>query len=234
MRDRPRPRTPAVGDDVADKFRLVTLLSTDATGSVFAARHASLGHVVALRFLGPELVGDPVATRLFVQGARAAAALKNEHVARVVDVGVHLARMPYVVIEHPAGASLATLVRARVALPMNEAFEYLEQACAALREAHAAGIVHGGITPASIVVGPRPSGGRTVKVAGFEVAALRAPPSGKTVAADVAAIATVFDLLIRREWLGAKVRYASVDELLLRLRPTPDARPPLPVARRGL
>src|SRR5262245_2240381 len=108
------------GQVIADKYVLEEPLGEGAGGVVFAERHVTLGERVALKFLRPDTVHGHGPARL-VREARSAARLKGEHVARVFDVATLPNGAPYVVMELLEGQDLASLLRARGALPVREA-----------------------------------------------------------------------------------------------------------------
>ena len=87
----------------------------------------------------------------FVREARAAVKIKSEHVARVIDVGTLENGAPYMVMEYLEGGDLAPLARAaRRRSPVEQAVDYVLQACEAIAEAHALGIVHRDLKPANL------------------------------------------------------------------------------------
>ena len=94
--------------------------------------------------------------------ARAAVELKSEHVARVFDVGTLESGAPYMVMEYLDGSDLSGAGRASAACcRSSEAVEFMLQACEALAEAHALGIVHRDVKPANLFVIRRPDGTRS-------------------------------------------------------------------------
>src|SRR5690242_8653353 len=90
--------TPLAGDIIADKYRVLRILGKGGMGVVVAAEHISLRQPVAVKFLLPEALKLPEAVERFHREARAAASIRNEHVARVVDVGVLENGAPYLVM----------------------------------------------------------------------------------------------------------------------------------------
>jgi serine/threonine-protein kinase len=117
---------------------------------VVAARHVELGQLVAIKLMLPTALNGSEARRRFLREARAAVRLKSEHVARVFDVGSMEDGCPYIVMEHLEGRDLGAIVQMRGALPIGEAVDYALQACEALAEAHAAGIIHRDIKPSNL------------------------------------------------------------------------------------
>ena len=62
---------------VAGKYRVEELVGRGAMGSVWAARHTTLGHRVAIKFIHPALAKNRDAVRRFETEAKAAAKLKS-------------------------------------------------------------------------------------------------------------------------------------------------------------
>src|SRR5712691_6201362 len=61
----PDPITDLTDTVVAGKYRVEEFLGRGAMGSVWAARHTSLGHNVAIKFISPELANNRDAVRRF-------------------------------------------------------------------------------------------------------------------------------------------------------------------------
>jgi serine/threonine-protein kinase len=154
------------------KYRVERVLGAGAMGTVYAATHAVLGQRVAIKRMHVERLGRPSARERFLREARAAARLRSEHVARVIDVGVLEDGAPFIVMEHLEGEDLAALLDRRGALPVAEAVEYVLQAAEAVAEAHAAGIVHRDLKPANLFLIRDPAGAPCVKVLDFGISKL--------------------------------------------------------------
>jgi serine/threonine protein kinase len=136
-------------------------------GIVFEARHDALGTTVAVKVLRDEILKDKEAVARFAREARAAAALRSPHAARVLDVGTLETGQPFMVMEYLVGSDLGDLLKAEGALPIRDAVDYLLQACEAIAEAHMLGIVHRDLKPANIFVTRRADGSPLVKVLDF-------------------------------------------------------------------
>jgi serine/threonine-protein kinase len=79
-------RVPQLGD-VVGKYRIERKLGKGGMGVVVAATHLQHGGQVALKFLVPGTEKhDEMAARM-LREAQAAARIKSEHVARVLDFG---------------------------------------------------------------------------------------------------------------------------------------------------
>jgi serine/threonine protein kinase len=124
------------------RYRVESVLGQGGMGVVVAARHLNLGELFAIKLLLPSAIQQPQAVERFLREARAAARLKSEHAAKVVDVGTLETGVPYMVMEHLSGFDLREYLRQRGPLPVDEAVTYVVQVCDALAEAHSLGIVH--------------------------------------------------------------------------------------------
>lgn len=163
-----------IGDVVAGKFRVERVIGEGAMGLVVEAMHLQLDERVALKFLRTEALGNADVVARFAQEARAAAKLKSEHVARVLDVGDHQST-PYMVLELLEGQDLESLVNEQGKVSPKEAAELVIQACEAISEAHARGIIHRDIKPANLFLARRADGWSTLKVLDFGIS--KAGPS---------------------------------------------------------
>jgi serine/threonine-protein kinase len=147
-------------------------------GVVVIARHLMLNQPVAVKFLHPQaaLRSDPV--ERFKREAQAAAALRSEHVARVYDVAELPSGDPYMVMEYLDGSPLSRVIRTRAPLPVEEAVDYILQACDAIGEAHSIGIVHRDLKPGNMFITRRPNGTPLLKVLDFGISKLVSEDSG--------------------------------------------------------
>jgi hypothetical protein len=158
----------APGDVVADKYRVERMLGSGGMGYVVCARHLTLDQLVAIKFLSKGEIGDAEALARFRREGKAAVRLKNDHVAKVYDVGDH-GDEPFIVMEYLDGADLSTVLKERGQVGIGEVCEYILQACEALAEAHAIGIVHRDVKPANLFLTRTASGAPLVKVLDFGV-----------------------------------------------------------------
>jgi eukaryotic-like serine/threonine-protein kinase len=160
------------GDILAGKYRVERVLGQGNMGIVVAATHIALGQLVAIKFLlANRSVGQEQLER-FMREGRAAALLKSAHVTRVLDVGKLDDGMPYTVMEHLEGRDLKAILVEEGPLPIADAVEYVLQACEAIGEAHAAGVVHRDIKPANLFLTTDVSRMPCVKIFDFGISRL--------------------------------------------------------------
>jgi serine/threonine-protein kinase len=175
------------GTVIAGKYQVERTLGVGGMGVVIAALHMHLGQRVAIKFMRAEAARDANAVGRFVREARAAAALANEHVTRVLDVGTLENGAPYMVMEYLAGVDLGEVVAREGPLSVPLAVDTVLQACEALAEAHARGIVHRDLKPANLFATSRPDGSRLVKVLDFGISKaidFARPDSGNSLTAS--------------------------------------------------
>jgi serine/threonine-protein kinase len=157
------------GDILAGKYRVERVLGVGGMGVVVAAHHVHLDERVAIKFLLPEMLDHAEAVGRFSREARAAVKIKSEHVARVLDVGTLETGAPYMVMEYLDGQDLWTWIKQRGPLPIDQAVEFLIQACVAIAEAHGLGIVHRDIKPANLFCVRGADGRLVIKVLDFGI-----------------------------------------------------------------
>jgi hypothetical protein len=139
-------------------------------GIVCFGRHIQLEQPVAIKFLRRALSGKPSVVERFLNEGRALAALRSEHVVRVMDVGQLASGRPYLVMEHLEGVDLDALVDRDGALKVETAVNYVLQICEPLAEAHALGIVHRDVKPENLFLWSGGPGKDIVKVLDFGLA----------------------------------------------------------------
>ncbi|HEY6459441.1 MAG TPA: serine/threonine-protein kinase, partial [Polyangiaceae bacterium] len=126
---------------------------------------------VALKFLRYRAKGgatDDFQSR-FKREAKVSAKLKNEHITRVIDVGVWRDRVPYMVMDHLTGTDLRQLIRSGEPIPVPLAIDYTVQVCEGIAEAHAYGVVHRDLKPSNLFITKRPDGSDLVKILDFGI-----------------------------------------------------------------
>lgn len=154
---------PAVGDVIAERYILESIIGSGGAGVVYAARHVELGHRVAIKVVR---AAGAVASERMLREARNCARLRSDHIVRAHDFGCLAGNLPFLIMEHLQGEDLARVLT-RGPLSVETTVNYARQICAALFEAHAAGMIHRDLKPANIFVTTRPDGEPLVKVLDF-------------------------------------------------------------------
>jgi serine/threonine protein kinase len=138
------------GEVLAGKYRIENEIGRGGGGVVVAATHLQLEQRVALKFLSSSATEQPEAPARFAREARAAASIRSEHVARVLDVDKLESGTPFMVMEYLEGCDLSEYMSQRGQLSVAEAAELTLQACEALAEAHSLRIIHRDLKPANL------------------------------------------------------------------------------------
>jgi serine/threonine protein kinase len=163
--------------------------STRILGGKYRILRLELDHEVAIKLLRAELASDPSAVERFVREARAAARIVSPHVVRILDVARTDDGAPYIVMEYLEGEDLSRRVE-RGPVPVEEAIDYVLQACVAIGEAHRVGVIHRDLKPANLFLAKRRSGPPILKVVDFGISKL-APRRGR-----IEAVLTAKDALM--------------------------------------
>jgi serine/threonine-protein kinase len=134
---------------------------------VLQAMHLHLQQSVAIKLVLPEILQSPELVKRFLREARAMARLRGEHVARVLDVGALETGIPYMILEYLEGTDLACVPHGQ--LTIGGLVDLVLQACEALGEAHALGIVHRDIKPENLFITRRLGGTPLLKLLDFGI-----------------------------------------------------------------
>ncbi|MEV0643629.1 protein kinase [Phytomonospora sp. NPDC050363] len=140
---------------VGARYRLDARIATGGTGEVWRALDTRLDRIVAVKLLHPEMSASEEFRARFESEARTLAGLDAPSVASVSDHGVdesaHGVRC-YLVMELVDGRSLAAALGEDGTLPPGETARIVADAAEGLQIAHDAGIVHGGVKPADVLI----------------------------------------------------------------------------------
>jgi serine/threonine protein kinase len=156
---------------VTPSVRLVRPLGAGGMGSVWVADHLALHTQVVVKFMTPELSSHADSVARFSREAAAAAQVKSPHVVQMLDHGVSIEGIPFIVMELLEGRDLSEYVTQRGGrLALAETAEIVGQVAKALGRAHERGIVHRDIKPANIFLCEVGAGELFVKVLDFGIA----------------------------------------------------------------
>ena len=163
----PSDAPPAPGTRIAGRYIVGPLLDSGAMGHVVSARHELLGHQVAIKVIKRDVAKRHEMVERFVREARTMASLQHDNVVRALDCGTLADGKPYVVMELLSGRTLREELNRRGPLPIEEAVDFILQACDGLTAAHAKGIVHRDLKPSNLFLT-----GATVKILDFGISKL--------------------------------------------------------------
>src|SRR5687767_2742733 len=106
-----------VGQRVGDRYRLNGILSAGGMGVLFQGTDERDGRDVAVKMLKPDYLLEPERVARFLRETKIAAGLRHPNVARVLDVAVDGAGVPFLVMELLQGHSLQQELEAHHVLP---------------------------------------------------------------------------------------------------------------------
>mgnify|MGYP001452707265 CR=1 FL=1 len=131
--------------------QLIRQVGEGGMGVVWLGRHELLNRDVAVKFLLNITTGntDPGFVA-FVEGARAAAALRHQGLNAVLHADV-VEGVPYLVMEYVEGPTLSRVLRSASQLTPACARVVLDQVCGAIAELHDHNVIHRDIKPANIL-----------------------------------------------------------------------------------
>ncbi|MGW2702215.1 protein kinase domain-containing protein [Streptomyces sp. NPDC001340] len=140
---------------IAGRYRLLSPLGEGGMGTVWRARDEVLHREVAVKEVrAPAGLPASDVERMYARLEReawAAARVTNRNVVTVYDVALEGGR-PWIVMELVRGLSLADQLEAEGPLPPQRAAHIGAEVLAALRAAHAAGVLHRDVKPANVLL----------------------------------------------------------------------------------
>jgi serine/threonine protein kinase len=157
------------GTILADKYRLTALLGFGGMGYIYQAEQLGLERMVAVKLLRPDQVA--ASTELFHNEARAASRINHPNAVAIYDFGVTRDKVPYLVMEHLRGQTLAEILE-QESLSVARVITIAAQILSALAEAHACGVVHRDLKAGNVILEPMRDGSDFVKVIDFGLARL--------------------------------------------------------------
>jgi serine/threonine-protein kinase len=160
------------------QYRILDQIGRGGMGRVYKAEHRTMGRIVALKVLAPELLRTDRAQEMFLREVRAAARLVHPNIVTAYDAN-QVDNHYFLVLEYVDGPNLEQLVRKQGPLPVGQACDYARQIAQGLQCAHALGMVHRDVKPANVLVQQRgldgSEGPGLVKISDFGLARLCRP-----------------------------------------------------------
>ncbi|HMA41716.1 MAG TPA: protein kinase [Gemmatimonadales bacterium] len=136
---------------VGDHYEVLDLAGVGGMGAVFRARHRTLGHLVAVKVLPPDVATSQMRQDRFKREASLAAQLSHPNIVPVYEFdtreGLSFLIMPFV-----RGRTLESALVERQQVPVREILRLLREIGAALDAAHRRGVVHRDVKPANIMI----------------------------------------------------------------------------------
>jgi serine/threonine-protein kinase len=132
-------------------FTVEKEIGSGAMGTVYRARYAKGGRLVAIKVIATERGSDRTALARFDREATILKQLKHPNIVRLHGTGrVHGA--PFIIMEYIDGGSLDQRLEKHQRFTWEEVVQLGKQLCAALQHAHEKDIVHRDLKPANVML----------------------------------------------------------------------------------
>ncbi len=181
------------GDVLADRYRLVDLLSESGDGRFWRAHDRILERHVALHVIAP----DDERADLLLEAARRSATVLDARILRVLDAE-RTEEYCFVVNEWGSGTSLDIMLATNGPLAPREAAWIVGEVADSIATAHAKAVPHGRLVPENVLV----DNAGAIRIIGFCVdAALHGLPPGE-LRTDVRDLAGMLHAALTGKWAG--------------------------------
>ncbi|MDI3286496.1 serine/threonine-protein kinase [Polyangium sp. 15x6] len=157
------------GDLIQSRYRLVRMLGSGASGTVWAAKNELIDREVALKILHPDVAADAVSLQRFFNEAKASGRVRSPSIVEILDLGQAEDGSPFLVFELLHGEGLdAWIARERMLDPamLTDLFVGVVRA---LDSAHQQGIIHRDLKPANLYAHRAQTGELVLKILDFGI-----------------------------------------------------------------
>ena len=145
-------RMPRIGQRIADRYEVLSVLGEGGFAVVFRALDTKLGGEVAVKVLDPDKSNKQSFIDRFYQEVNLVRQLRHPHTIRIFDAGMTGSGSLYMTTELIDGEPLAELIARTRGLPIPRAIRIVGQVLRSLAEAHRAKIVHRDLKPGNIMI----------------------------------------------------------------------------------
>jgi serine/threonine protein kinase len=147
------PGEPPLGGRVAS-YRLMRRLGEGGMGVVWLAMQESVGRLVALKLMRPELSASPAAAERFRREARAVARLSHPHIVSLYDAGEDRGVLWSAMALVPGEGLDERLAHPSRRPQVSQVLRWCADLAHALHAAHDEGVVHRDVKPANVRITP--------------------------------------------------------------------------------
>lgn len=153
---------------IADRYEFVEALGKGGIGTVVLARDKTLDKLVAIKILNSNLSNEE--SIRFQQEGILSGRLKHENIVSVLDFGITDTNVPYLIMEHLQGTSLADIVTRDGAFATLFAVQICQQICRGMISSHKQGVVHRDLKPANVIMARLEDDSLSAKIIDFGLA----------------------------------------------------------------
>jgi len=164
------PNDPLIGQLIADRYQILSMIGEGGMGRVYVAEHVRMGRKSAVKVINPALATTADAISRFNREAANACKINHPNVAQVYDFGEMADGTLYLAMEYIDGETLDRVVARDGPLPPLRAARITKEIADALFAAHHLGIVHRDLKPENVMIARHLDGSDWVKVVDFGIA----------------------------------------------------------------
>jgi eukaryotic-like serine/threonine-protein kinase len=146
-----------VPTEIAGKYDVLGVLGEGGTGIVYDAIRKSDSSPVALKVIHSHLAGDKQIRGRFQREAAILRRLEGAHICPILELGEVTSEdsaesLLYMALPKLEGPTLEHVLEAERPIAVDRALEVMLEICAALRTAHAQGVIHRDLKPANVIL----------------------------------------------------------------------------------
>jgi serine/threonine protein kinase len=158
-----------IGITVGD-YKIIDIIGQGGMGTVYTAEHQQLHHKTACKVLRAEDANHPETVERFLQEARFISRIRHINLIDIFDIGELPDKRLYYVMEKLNGRTLTQVDSRPARWRLRASSPIMNQICAGLSAAHAAGLVHRDLKPDNLFLVERPGEPPLLKIMDFGVA----------------------------------------------------------------
>jgi serine/threonine protein kinase/tetratricopeptide (TPR) repeat protein len=145
----------APGDLLANRFRVLRLISKGGMGEVYETEDLELRERVAIKTILPDIAGNPAAIDQFKHEIQLARKVTHLNVCRIFDL-VYDPRpsrpIAFLTMELLNGVTLSAYIEKRGTLTLDETLGFARQMAEGLNAAHQAGVIHQDFKSSNVMI----------------------------------------------------------------------------------
>jgi len=131
-------------------YEITEKLGEGGMGVVYKARDTRLDRTVALKFLSPEVTGDPAEQERLLNEARSAAAVNHPNICTIYEIN-EAENQTFMAMEYIEGATLRDRVLSGQ-IELADSLRYIIQIASGLKSLHESGIIHRDMKSSNIMI----------------------------------------------------------------------------------